>query len=104
MQNFTFKEGLNEHDKLIVGPGSENENNGYFSSVRVDRNTLPEGWFAYDFRRNNIGELRTIEKGYVTDNYGGTFLTQNQIRFPKDKYGKEKDWMTLPECGGYVFP
>jgi hypothetical protein len=99
----TFKEGFNKRNTFILRPGCKNENSGYFSNVRVDRSTLPEGWYAYDIREDGNGNLCSIEKGYVIVNHGITFLTQTPVRFPKDKNGKERDWMLLAGRGGWSF-
>jgi len=51
---------------------------GLFTCIRVDRDTVPEGWYAYDLREGEDGEFCTIENDVLV-NHGGTFLTQQEI-------------------------
>lgn len=41
------------------------EYEGYFSNIRVDRHTLPDGWHAYNIREDGSdGEACQIVNGY----------------------------------------
>ena len=100
MASCTFKEGMSEgmefalydHEGGIVAEG-------YFSNIRVDRRTLPDGWFAYDIRESDEGgDLATIEESYVMVNHFGTFLTQTKLKLPQEfKFpnGNIKRWANL---------
>ena len=57
--------------------------NGFLEDIRVDRNTVPEGWHAYDIRDNNDGIPCELVNGYVMVNHMGTFLTQEDLGLPK---------------------
>ena len=58
----------------------EQQYNGYFANIRVDRRTLPDGWHAYDIRDDDSnGEPCQIVNGYVKVNHFGTFCTQTPL-------------------------
>ena len=67
-----------------------------FSSVRFDKDTLPDGYYAYDVRGSDYdsGKPTTLEP-FVFVNYIGTIVTRTPIEFEQaeDKY-KElgDDW------------
>lgn len=51
---------------------------GIFNDIRLDKNTLPEGYYAYDIRGNDYGEplpYSSLERSVVV-NFEGTFVTQ----------------------------
>lgn len=54
---------------------------GYYCDPKLDRSTMPEGWYAYDFRTDDdgCGIFCEICHNYVMVNNGGTFFTQNEI-------------------------
>ena len=52
---------------------------GLFDNGRIDRDSLPDGWYAYDLGENNEGEISELKNGIVTVNHYGTFLTQNKL-------------------------
>lgn len=59
---------------------------GIFADTRIDRKTLPEGWYAYDLRADDeIQECVEIKNGFINVNHFGTFMTQNQIVELKEK-------------------
>lgn len=80
-------EWVMEHDKndFIVGPDSTHENRGYFTNMRIDRDTLSEGWYAYDIRHGDSGNFCTIE-AHVGVNHAGTFLTQKPLELNENGY------------------
>ena len=57
-----------------------------FSSFRIDRSTVPDGWFCYDVRGSdyNPGRLKTLEVK-VGVNHAGTILSPEKITFPKGR-------------------
>ncbi len=77
-----------------------------FTNGRIDRSTVPRGWYCYDFRGTNDdpGELRYIEK-HVTVNHAGSILMPEKLEFPasgrldaRDQFGFfDEGEMTLRE-------
>ena len=60
-------------------------NKGYFTILRIDRETVPEGWYAYDVRHSATGNICAIEK-FVAVNHAGTFLTKQEVKMNKLGY------------------
>jgi hypothetical protein len=60
---------------------------GLFTNARIDRDTVPEGWYAYDLRGSDYdpGEPVTVEPSVVV-NHAGTILTHEPISFPKEGF------------------
>ena len=54
-----------------------------FTNARIDRTTVPEGWYCYDFRGtgNDPGELRFIEERVVV-NHSGSILMPEKLELP----------------------
>ena len=63
---------------------------GLFTNARIDRDTVPEGWYAYDLRGSDYdpGEPVTVEPSVVV-NHAGTILTHEPISFPNSKVWTE---------------
>lgn len=55
--------------------------NGYYCDPKLDRDTLPAGWHAYDIRHDDDGCGVFVElcHNYVIVNNAGTFFTQTPI-------------------------
>ena len=79
-----FEEGIASCERIDIYDQNDHITaRGFFSDIRVDRRTLPDGWHAYDFRSGDDGEwLGTLEENYVYVNHAGTLLTMDTIRFP----------------------
>lgn len=92
MEGIPFDEALNDAQKFTLSPMKKAENKGYFATVRVDRSTVPDGWYAYDIRHTGTGAFSTIEKNIAYVNHAGTFLTKHEIDFN----GKDRKALT---CG-----
>ncbi|MEG0835964.1 MAG: LPD28 domain-containing protein, partial [Christensenellaceae bacterium] len=62
-----------------------------FTNSRIDRDTVPEGWYAYDLRGSDYdpGEPVTVEPSVVV-NHAGTILTHEPISFPKEGFKRLK--------------
>ena len=60
---------------------------GLFTNARIDRDTVPEGWYAYDLRGSDYdpGEPVTVEPNVVV-NHAGTILTHEPVSFPKEGF------------------
>ena len=54
-----------------------------FTNARIDRTTVPEGWYCYDFRGtgDDPGELRFIEESVVV-NHSGSILMPEKLELP----------------------
>lgn len=62
-----------------------------FTNSRIDRDTVPEGWYAYDLRGSDYdpGEPVTAEPSVVV-NHAGTILTHEPISFPEEGFRRLK--------------
>lgn len=49
---------------------------GFFSFIKADIETLPEGWYTYDLGEGDNGAICELKNEYICDNYCGTFCTQ----------------------------
>ena len=77
-----------------------------FSNVRIDRNTVPAGMYAYDLRHDDDGQGNICEvKPFIAVNHMGTILTDEPIpmsdggcRFVNtDDYSYIGEYTTLEE-------
>lgn len=96
----TFQKALEEKQPFVVAPGTEREVRGFFTNCRVDKNTVPNGWYSYDIRDGYEGDFCTIEKRVVV-NHAGTFLCQKPVKLdvfenPHDEFLNLAEW-------GYTF-
>lgn len=57
-----------------------------FSNFRIDRDTVPAGWYCYDLRGSDCdpGKPVTIQE-FVVVNHAATVLTPEPVRFQKGK-------------------
>ena len=56
-----------------------NDTPALFTDMRIDRNAVPEGLYAYDIRESDDGDrLATIEPTVMV-NHGGTILTGKSL-------------------------
>ena len=77
-----------------------------FTNARIDRSTVPDGWYCYDFRGSDDdpGELCYIERSVVV-NHAGSVLMPEKLEFPasgrlnaRDEFGfLDEGDMTLRE-------
>lgn len=51
---------------------------GLFTNLRIDRDTLPEGCYAYDIREGDNDVFSTVEL-FVGVNHTGAFVTREEI-------------------------
>ena len=58
-----------------------------FTNARIDRSTVPKGWYCYDFRGSDDdpGELRYIEESVVV-NHAGSVLMPEKLDIPSSGY------------------
>lgn len=91
----SFKKAKENSREFIVSPGCKTENKGYFSESRIDKSTIPDGWYVYEIRGSDYDYERptTIENRVIV-NFCGSFITQTPI-----KYSKGKDYFHLKRNG-----
>ena len=72
---------------------------GLFTNARIDRDTVPEGWYAYDLRGSDYdpGEPVTVEPSVVV-NHAGTILTHEPISFPKEGFRRLKGRLNFADA------
>ena len=61
---------------------------GEYIDMRVRRDTIPAGKYAYNCRHDDDGDWVTpvtIEKGGVMINFAGVFITAKELIFPEGK-------------------
>ena len=58
-----------------------------FSSLRIDRNTIPRGYHLYEVRHDDEcqGIAVQIARGIMV-NHWGTLITRDEIKLPPDGY------------------
>lgn len=57
---------------------------GFYADIRIDRDTVPEGWHVYDIRDDGgDSPFDELKNGYVVVNHAGTFATQEDIGLPE---------------------
>lgn len=81
MATQTFKDAIKANQDMTVIKADGTEIDGFYCDPKVDRNTLPTGWYAYDIRYDDDGCGIFVElcHDYVVVNSAGTFLTQTMI-------------------------
>ena len=84
-----IKEAGNE--RVILSPRAKHPYVCIYTPRRVNKSTIPEGWYAYEIRTDDDGkgEWVTIEESVLV-NFDGTLLTKYPIKF-----GKGKDYYDL---------
>ena len=69
-----------EMEKIVIWLKGGKSYRGYFTSLRVDRNSIPKGFRAYDLRESDESDLWFCQlKSYVLVNHAGTFITDSKI-------------------------
>jgi hypothetical protein len=58
-----------------------------FTSLRIDRNTVPHGYHVYEVRHddNHQGDAVQIARGIMV-NHWGSLITREEIKLPDDGY------------------
>ena len=74
-----------------------NDLQALFTNSRINRNSLPEGTFAYDIRESDDGEtFATIEKQVIV-NHAGTIITRQEIPMTCGDYAPVEDYNLIGE-------
>ena len=73
---------------------------GLFTNSRIDRDTVPKGWYAYDLRGSDYdpGEPVTVEPNVVV-NHAGTVLMPEPVTIPKEGFRRLKGRLDFIEGG-----
>ena len=79
----TFEQAIAKNQAFIVSPGCKTENCGFFTNERVDKSTMPKGWYAYDIRHGSSGNFIDLEETVIA-NHAGTFLTKTPVKMNKN--------------------
>ena len=81
----SFIEAILEKSEFVVNPYTIKASHGFFTNSRVDRSTVPDGWYAYDIRHDDEGDFVTLE-AQVLANHAGTFLTPHPVKLNSEGY------------------
>lgn len=77
-----------------------------FSDLRIDRKTIPEGWFMYEVRHDDEDWSNPVEIGLgILVNFFGTIITKEELKLipstvTNNAYldiDPEKDWNYIEE-------
>ena len=84
----SFQEAINhDSENLTIYRSDGRQYDGCFSDIRIDRDTVPDGWHVYDLRENEEDDeedeeaplFGQIRNGYIMVNHIGTFATPEDI-------------------------
>lgn len=81
MASLYFAEAVKQSQTMTVISLDGREFQGYYCDPKLDRSTLPAGWYAYDIRHDDdgCGVFTELCNRYVIVNSAGTFFTQQPI-------------------------
>lgn len=81
MASITFTELLRTGQSMIITSPKGTEFKGFYCDPKIDRRTLPEGYFAYDIRHDDdgCGIFCQLCHNPVFVNSAGSFVTCTQI-------------------------
>lgn len=81
MARQTFDEAMKQNQPMTLMAPDGMEYTGFYCDPKLDRDTLPAGWYAYDIRHDDDGCGIFVEMchDYVVVNNAGTFFTQTAI-------------------------
>lgn len=79
----SYDEAIDGADEIVLYVDNDREINGLFTNGRVDRHTVPEGYYVYDFREGEDGTFCSIENEVVV-NHAGSFITDTELDLGDD--------------------
>lgn len=85
MNKYSFKEIINTDVQGYIIYTENKSIEGYFTNLRVDRKTLPDGWLSYEIRGGDDEDFCSLEKS-VYANHTGTFLCKEEIPLTPSEY------------------
>ena len=71
---------LGKHNMIIRDYNTDTEYSGYYTKDKVDRDTVPDGWYVYEFRSDRFGVIERIENKNVDIGFAGSFVTNTKIK------------------------
>lgn len=71
---------IGKYNMIIRDHNTNTEYSGYFTKDKVDRNTVPDGWYVYEFRSDRFGVIERIENRDVVIGFAGSFVTDTKIK------------------------
>lgn len=75
----TFDQAMqNDRERFTVFIG-DTTYQGYAAIIRIDRKTVPDGWYVYDIRHDDYGDACEIKNAYVMVNHFASFYTKNKL-------------------------
>ena len=82
----SFNEALKDNNDRIIITIDDVDYEGFVAIVRVDRKTVPDGWYVYDMRDSDEGDvICEIKNGYIMVNHHGTFCTKDKLPLEEGK-------------------
>ncbi len=81
MAKISFEEAIADSCtmNMVISPNCKTRIDGKFTILRVDRNTVPSDWYAYDVIHGDQGGMLMI-KELCGANCADTFLTQQKVK------------------------
>jgi hypothetical protein len=70
---------LDQYNMIIRDYNTDTEYSGYFTKDKVDKDTIPDGWYVYEFRSDRFGVIERIENQDVVIGFAGSFVTNTKI-------------------------
>ena len=75
----TFGQAMqNDRERFTVFIG-HTAYQGYAAIIRIDRKTVPDGWYVYDLRHDDYGDICEIKNAYIMVNHFGSFYTHDKL-------------------------
>lgn len=80
---------------------------GLFTELRIDRNSIPDGWYMYEVRHDDDCQGEPVQiASWVMVNHLGTLLVKEPFDLEPSKVNNnayldidlDKDWNYLDEC------
>ena len=76
----TFDQAMQDDREPFTVFIGATEFDGYVANTRIDRKTVPNGWYVYDLRHDDYGEdVCEIKNAYISVNHFASFYTQNKL-------------------------
>ena len=90
MSRVHYLEG--DYEQLVINETID----GLFSCYRIDRNSLPEGFFLYEIRwDDSLSSLAEISPSVVV-NHAGSFITKSPLEFDASFWRESKNFWLGP--------
>ena len=70
---------VSDNEPFVIFRSGGRRYDGFLSSIRIDRKTVPPEWHVYDLREGEDGFFGEIRNGYIFVNHLGTFATKDGL-------------------------